>query len=320
MTSKQLALTAWVVCLGLLAGCSGIDPTPFTRFHQGAQTLADSVQTLESTVVDETRARELAEIAADPARFPELEIQFDTPAYDWSYPTDATDPLVFTALENRAQASEHLNELFAAYAKLLEGLAGFQVTDEQLDAQAQAIEGEAGKVLDAVGKDGAQPAVNFLTNLFLEGARVYAEHKQKRKLEEIIEAQQPSVERFAKMGMSLMEDSALDLADEYQRSFQDVQRQVPTASDTAAVETLVDQAMTLNDGLTKNLAVVRNLHAVYASLPAAHAELAVGVREGRGVSRGSEITEFVNRATRLANLYEDLRAPATASTPPATQE
>lgn len=306
--SRFALLGVGLALLGLsLSACASIDPQPFQDFQKGAQKLRDAVDKPLQGNVEQTRQRELKELAGASDQdlvsgISGLRLRFGDPSYLWSYPDNG--PL-FVVLETRSQAARSLNQAFADYAGLLADLASVEVLPEdQLDQQVESINSSSRTFLGLLGRTPAAGVTELLSTAFVSIARSIVVHHQRRRLQEAIRANQDTVRTFADLGATLMSDVSSDVSSEYLFQFQTLQSQFVSASADQRPQAL-ERIVQLNDRTTTTLDLLSRLAGSYQALPAAHRQLAESLSGG---ATGHEIRDFLGRAAHLAQLYENLTA------------
>jgi|GEM_PF-5076485 len=288
------------VILMLASGCASVDPGPFQTFQLGAQTLRDGVGQPLQSEVEQARKRAVSDLVANPLGLSGLQLQFGDPEFQWSYP--ANGPL-FTTLEMRNQAVQHLNDAFASYAGLLLDLASVQVLPEaQLDQQVKSINASSRAFLSALGATPAAGVTELLSLGFVEIAREIVEHRKRKRLKQAIEVNQSTVQAFSDAGAQLMTDVAAGIGLEYQSSFGNLQRELVAATLEKRPEAL-EKILELNQQTQSTLDVLSLLHGSYRALPAAHRELAT---TSSGGARSHRVEDFLGRAAHLAKLSDSL--------------
>ena len=305
VATKRIGLRVVAVLLAV-AGCTSLDPAPFQAFEEATDRVAGSSKA--AFRLDEKWSSEgfVERFVSRGGSYRDLLLILDEPA---AAPKSQSGLIAF---RDAARAMAALNGGFHDYATLLARLAGSAVLTQR---EAERLEADLGARVAGLATRFATlgvevpPELRSGTAIFsvaaVEGFRLSLDARRRSALRVALLGNQPLVESWCKVARAALARVGDDLRFEYRERVRSLAAAYDAAKTDAARRRGVGEILSRNQVLLDALETLRALDASYASLPAAHANLA-GVLERRSVSL-ADLDRFVARARALRILHERLR-------------
>lgn len=289
-----------VMVLALLSGCASIDSKPFAKYKSAVQEAQTGIDAAMSVNYNWTRSGFIEGFASDPdAKFSRLIIK-PGPGYDWSL---TAPPLYLTVKQTRA-ALAGLNEAFAEYVDLLGQLAARDlVSTDKFEQMAKDLNKSVRKATTVLNVKAPPEEVALFSTVATEFARLYIENKRRGHLHAAIQVNQPNVENYAGLCISLIHTIRGSMKAYYNDRIEPI-KLAWNASPGEKRQKYTEAMLILNEQFADGMRVLQELETTYRALPKAHADLAKAIQQPKLNLEG--IQELYSSAKRLQRLYGEL--------------
>lgn len=307
----MLSSVALAAVLMLLSACAAVEPldtNPIQDYQSAISDLSSSsdqaLQTVYQAELDQFKAR----IASgDFGNVSQLMLEFPPDSdFGWTYPGTDGKPL-FVSIGDMRQTLAEMNAQLLDYAGLLLVLAGADgTTDFDASAEAQEFNAKAADLLrrlDGLGVETGNVGGRGLALFSTAAANLaenYLENRRVDLLAEILEAGLAPLQAFVDKAQQAMLLTAANAQTQYQNAAPALAAAVVRDNSSAALNDL----LSLNEQITEQLALYRNIHNGYGALPSSQRQIISAVKQ----SRGASLSELVGYAKAIRQQHEALVA------------
>lgn len=318
---RVIGLIGLILFLSACAAVNPLQPQPFQDYQSAISTLKDesdqALQTVYQTELDQFKAKV---VAGDKSEVAQLLINFPANQnFGWAYPapsdpsTQPNKPL-FASIGDMQQTLAAMNTQLLNYAGLLLVLAGAD-DSTQFDptAAAQKFDSAATSLLGQLNSVGVKTSgvqskdLALFSTIAANLAKNYLEHKRADLLTQILNDGLKSLQLFADKAQEAMVITAANAETQYQNQSPSLARNVIQNSDAQALSSL----LSLNDQMTKQLDLYKNIYNGYGALPNSQRQLINAVKSNQSVNLG----ELINYASNIKQQYEGLKTSTAGSLP-----
>ncbi len=319
-TVRGLSLICLVLLLPACAAVNQLDTQPFKDYESAISTLKDqsdqALQTVYQTELDQFKS---SISAGDKCKAQQLLLNFPADAtYGWSYPQlppscDLPQQPLFASIADMQQTLAAMNSQLLNYASLLSALSGVDDTT-QFNAQAEAekFDQNAQSLLTQLNGLGVKTSgissggLALFSTLGANLAKNYLENKRDDLLTQVLTEGLKPLQNFADLAGQAMAITAQNAKVQYQSGPADgIVRGIITGQGDGSL----DDLLSLNDQLTKQLSLYQNIAKGYAALPGSQRQLIAAIQQNRQVS----LAELINYTTNIKQQYLALKAASTSS-------
>lgn len=299
----------FAAALVIFAGCTAaIDPKAFDAFSTASRTVRQAADRSLSAVYDLSRDEFLrggAEHVSDPTLSPALTLKLDpAPPDPFGWKTGTGSPVVPWSLAETRAVLDRLNAALVGYAGLLRDLVGTKESEEKFEELAKKLNdnvvkaAQVGKVNELQGDN-----AKILSAVAIGLGREYVQRQRSKKLEELIIANQPTVQTVCGAAANGVAGVARALRQTYLTRSATLSQALLKAPPARARSGL-EELMQLDEDYVATLDVLRGLHEAYELFPLAHAKLADAVSHPE--SANERIRSLIDVGQRINGIYEDL--------------
>lgn len=316
----RFGTVALLLALALLTGCPAIDPRPFQQFSQSVQEIHTGTDQVLSADYELARARMLRRMQTDlRAALKQVTIEQVQDAngvidvYRWKL---SEEPLAL-AIRRYRHAVNEFNDVLVTYAAQLASLAGPGVlSEEDLADMASRLTANANEAAASLKLQVDQDKLAIFSTVAAGAFQQYVTSKQRRHLGAALRENQAWVEEMSRLGREAAKNLALLLWQEFLILQGEMKAEIAGAPDAAARQPLFQKKAALDEQFLDLLEALKTLDDAYATLPAAHAELAKNL-EIDYVSVET-IRQLAHLGKRLDRIHKRLREerPGTAPSSP----
>ncbi len=311
---RGLYLVGLILLLPACAAVNQLDTQPFQDYQSAISTLKNesdqALQAVYQTELDQFKAKITG---GDNALVPQLLINFPADQdFVWAYPapsdpsTQPNKPL-FASVADMRQTLSAMNTQLLDYAGLLLALSGAD-SSTQFDpaSEAQKFDGAASSLLGQLNTLGVKTTAVTSKDLALFStiasnlAKAYLENKRSELLTQILQEGMGPLQKFADKAQEAMVITALNAETQYQNQSPGFARNVIQNNDSSALDSL----LTLNDQMTQQLDLYKNIYNGYGALPNSQLQLISAIKSNQQVN----LAELINYATNIKQQYETLKA------------
>lgn len=313
-------MAALLLAPALLAGCAAIDPKPFEQFSRSVQEIRTGADQVLGADYELARARMLRRMKEDLRgalrRVTIEQVQGadgTIDVYRWKL---GEEPLAMAVRRYRRAVNE-FNGVLVTYAGRLADLAGPGVLSEEgLADMASRLTANADEAAASLKLDADRDKLAVFSTVAAGAFQQYVTSRQRRHLERALRENQPWVEEMGRLGREAAGNLALLLWQEFLALQGEIKEDIALAADAAARQPLFQKKRALDEQFVDLLEALETLDDAYATLPAAHAELAKNL-EVDYVSVET-MRRLAHLGKRLERLHERLREerPSTAPAAP----
>lgn len=292
----------------LLAGCSTINQKPFVKYKNAVDEAQAGIDEAMSLNYSWTRSGFIEGFSANPdSKFSQLMIQ-PGEGYSWKL---SSPPLYLTVKEVRSSLGE-LNGAFADYAALLSKLAGDElVSTDTFDQMAKDLNENAQDAAKSLSLDLPSQGFALFSTAASEAARLYIENRRQKHLIKAIEDNQPNVDAYCTLCISLVQTIRGNIKAYYVDRTEPI-KQSWNASSGEKRQKSTEAMLNLNEQYAEAMRVLKELEAAYEAMPQAHAELTKAIEKPKLNLEG--IQELYASGKRLQKLYSELQKAESKST------
>ncbi|MEX2499987.1 MAG: hypothetical protein WD397_14045 [Wenzhouxiangellaceae bacterium] len=307
----SLLLSALFFLLSACAAVDTLDTQPFQDYQSAISSLKDSSdQALQGVYQEELDQFKGTIGAGESSKVPQLLLDFPPDSnFAWSYPASGGNgsngkPL-FASIAEMRQTMAAMNTQLLNYAGLLLVLAGADDSTEfNASAEAEKFDNAAGELVhrltsldvDTGNVDSGDLAL--FSTIAANLADAYLEDKRVELLGEILNEGMGPLQTFVDMAQRAMVLTAKNAQTQYQNTSPDLARAVVEGSSGSAL----DDLLSLNNQIVKQLTLYRNIYNGYGALPNSQRQLIAAVKQSRDVSLG----ELINYIANIKQQYENL--------------
>lgn len=262
-----LPLLAALALLGP-AGCRSVPPDPFEAFQTTLVELQEATDQVWEASVQLAQDRALGRVETSTALRRSNVIM--RPAAEDSFGWEMEEPPLYFRLRESQRAFRELGGSFADYAALLVALSGGEISSaEEFEERAASLNANLRSAASAMGLEGDPEGTALISTAAAEALRSYLASQQRSALLKAVEAAQPAIERFARLGGDTIELLTLDLWEEYERFVREMPPPDAEGDEGDRIARLILRDEEHIDGLS----ALRALQRSYLLLPKAHADL-----------------------------------------------
>ncbi len=311
---RILTIAGVILLLPACAAVNQLDTQPFQDYQSAISTLKDqsdqALQAVYQAELDQFKAKILA---GDKALVPQLLLNFP-PDQDfvWAYPAPsdpATQPArpLFASVADMRQTMAAMNTQLLNYAGLLLALSGaddstqFNPADEaqEFDSAASSLLGQLnGLGVNTSGVTSKDLAL--FSTIAANLAKAYLENKRSELLTEILNEGLGPLQKFVDQAQQAMLITSVNAENEYMNQRQSLARNIIQNNDSTSLDSL----LSLNDQITQQLELYKNIYNGYGALPSSQLQLIAAIKSNQQV----DLAELINYAANIKQQYETLKA------------
>jgi len=293
----------FVMLTAVGSGCATVSHPPFQQFAEAVQQLRTGMDASLSVVYDATRERALEDVAGGAALTAALLTAPPNDPFGW----ESSSPPLFLTVARFRDGVHRLNSSLVDYAGVMSQLASPDLLKPETFTQlATDLNGNLRTALPALGVT-APPnrEIAIFSTVATAAFRAYLQNKQRSGLIEAIAKNQDAIESAAGLGRDAMALTVRAVRSEYDLKSTALANAIASAGGASeARRAKARELLELNDRFVKDLSVLRTMHQSYASIPAAHRELAAAAADPKlGVAT---IRRLYEEGRDLQRLYEEL--------------
>ena len=334
----KLSIGTLLIASMVLSGCQGPVPaSKFAQFDKSVSSLHMISDDLFDRVVDMAEDGYVDGSLDQDVSYQDLQLVVEPESFKYSI---SGAPYYELAAELQKALNEY-TKLMANYSSLLSQLAGGAATDrERIERLATALNGnmsDASAALNSFISHGADSspslsneATGLITTLTARALEATVEAKRRAALKKILCDGQPVIEEFTSLGSLAVQVASVDIEivytrwyeaqattyesndDEIRRLEQQRRSGTPLTSDEIWIlrELAEVQSQLRRDLIDRNKVVtntvdsLRNIHASFSKIPAAHEALAKSLESGESPNEALE--RLFQDVRRLESLYRKL--------------
>ena len=268
-TCSRNKLVIITLVLLTLMGCNSIQHQPFADFNTAAVQLA-GVDAPLATHAKELRDSEMRSQALNPDFITSLTLEFDAVnAYAYHFTQTENEPL-FIKFYRLQTGLKELNNVFIDYTALLVKLAGNDINDKQsFDQLALALNENSSKALAALNVKVDANKLGIFSKLATHLVYKQINGKRKDYLQQIIQANQTSVDEFVASAQSALSIVAREIQAEYLLILRQKFKQLAKDKSSNTAEDI----FTFSNQTAKTLDVLQAFDKTYGAFSATHKSL-----------------------------------------------
>lgn len=313
---KVLHLTGLILLLPACAAVNPLNTQPFQDYQSAISTLKDesdqALQTVYQTELDQFKTKVSGD---DSCLVGQLLLSFpgesDDSAFAWNYSPafgncDAQAQPLFVSVADMRETLAAMNGQLLDYANLLIALAGADA-NTQFDptAEANKFNQNASSLLTQLSGLGVKTTgvsadgLALFSTIGANLAKAYLEGKRVDLLTQLLNDGLKPLENFSELAQRAMEITALNAKSQYQTG--------PAVGLVRSIATnqggSIDDLLSLNDQVIKQLALYQSIANGYSALPRSQTQLITALKQGQQVN----LAELINYATNIKQQYQDLK-------------
>lgn len=320
-TCRILSLLAVFLLLSACAAVNPLNTQPFQDYQSAISTLKDesnqALQTVYETELDQFKS---SITAGDNCQAQQLLLNFPPDsAYAYAYPPlpsncDLPQQPLFASIADMQQTLDAMNSELLSYASLLIALAGAD-DSTQFDpvSEAQKFDQNATSLLTQLNGLGVNTSsvssggLALFSTIGANLAKAYLEGKRVELLTQVLNEGIQPLQNFSNLAQQAMDITAQNAKTQYQNQAPDVLRGIITGQGSGGVDNL----LSLNDQITKQLDLYKNIAGGYAALPSSQRQLITAVQQNQHVN----LAELINYATNIKQQYQSLKSSTAGGAP-----
>lgn len=323
LSAARLVLLSGLVLL--FTACAAVNPLstqPFQDYQSAISTLKDesdtALQTVYQTELDQFKS---SISAGDNCQAQQLLLNFPADAsYGYVYPQlpsscDLPNQPLFVSIAAMQQTLGTMNTQLLSYASLLVALAGADdATQFNAEAEAAKFNQNATSLLGQLNGLGVNTSSVSSSGLALFStiganlAKAYLEGKRVDLLAEVLTDGLKPLQNFSSLAQQAMDITAQNAKTQYQNQAPGVLRGIITGQGGGSVDDLLG----LNNQITKQLDLYKNIANGYGALPSSQQQLITALQQGQQVN----LAELINYATNIKQQYIALKGDASGGGSP----
>lgn len=302
-----------LLTLGLLIGCSSVNPVPFQEFSESAQGIRTGADKVLETNYDMARDRMLTNAKTDPGTaIKQLKIdrvvgpQGRVKDFEWNM----TDEPLFLTIRRYRRGIHDFNSVLVTYAQGLANLAGpVTLTDEQVTEMASNLTTNAAEAARGLDIGVNQQKLQIFSTVAVGAFQQYLVSKQRSDLRKALVENQAWIVEVSRLGQEATKNMSAALWQEFLALQGDINVKIATAGPGARPGEIKDK-IALNEKFVDLLEALKTLDDAYAKVPVAHAELSDSLKVD--YFSLESVRELSALGKRLERLYQQLKKEGSA--------
>jgi len=298
----------WTFLSLVLAGCAAAPIGPFQNFQTSVKSAQSGLEAEMDRDVSWEREAEIQSVSEKKDAVLSGYMLKSTEGFQWTM----GHPPEYWGARGVQKTLVELNAAFLGYASLLSSVVSGETADEaRFDAMASNLNKNLRGLSDTLVKmdrlpkadKERAPVLSGFSAAVSEAFRAFIQNRRLKDLKAAIDENQPWVDTYSSISLSLIELIRADLKAAYADQMDSIQTRWDDKRAPGRA-TLTRSLFNLNEEYVDAMASLESLSAFYGDLPAAHRELGATIR--RGEKGRKALSALVESAGRVARLQHDL--------------